>query len=88
MVIGRRSRGCCSGEFLRNSIEEMAEGLCAATRKGIKDLSRQLDDFLILFSYKFQVSILAECFSKEYSVYLSQIGDESCNEKHALQPKG
>ena len=77
--------------FLRNPTEEMAEELgvaTAATRKGIKDLSRQLDDFLILFSYKFQVSIPAECFSKEYSAYLSQIGDESCNEKHALQLKG
>ena len=66
----------------------MVKGLRATTRKEIKNLSRQLNDFLILFSYKFQVSIPVECFSKEYSASLSQIGDESCNEKHVLQPKG
>ena len=50
---------------------------CIATTKGIKGLRRQLDDFLILFSHKFKVSIPAECFFKEYSASLSQIGDES-----------
>ena len=61
-------------------MEEIVEGLVAATRKGIKDLSRQLDDFLILLSYKFQVSIIAEYLSKEYSDSLIQIVKKSLKE--------
>ena len=57
---------------------------CEATRQVIrntseiiKDMDRKLDDFMILFSHKFQVSVPIECFSKEYSTTYNLIGDKS-----------
>ena len=46
--------------------------------KVVTNLNQKLDEFLILFSQKFQISILAKCFSKGYSDSLKRqasIGD-------------
>jgi len=54
---------------------------CDATRKVIKDISRKLDNFLILFSHKFHISISVECFSNKYFTFLNQLRDEFNNLK-------
>ena len=54
---------------------------CDATRKVIKDINKKLNNFFILFSHEFHVSIPVECLSQKYSASLNQIEDESYKEE-------